>query len=149
MNYAGFFRRLGALFIDGLILFIPSLVVGGAGMGFSIYGSLGMGILIQLAYYPIFDSSRLNGTPGKAIMGLAVLTESGETLTFKSAVIRYVCKFLSLAICYIGYLMQPFTSKRQTLHDMISESVVINRESQDLNYFKVWIEQFKAVVNKL
>lgn len=50
-----------------------------------------------------------------------------------------------MIICYIGYLMQPFTSKRQTLHDMVSESVVIRRDTPDLNYFAVWRDQLKIV----
>jgi uncharacterized RDD family membrane protein YckC len=149
MNYSGFFRRFGASFIDGLILAVPTLLIGGGGFSMTIPGSIGIGLLLQLAYYPIFESSKLNATPGKAIMGMVVLTEAGETLTFKAAVIRLVCRYLSMAICYIGYLMQPFTKKRQTLHDILSEAVVIDRETPDLNYFTVWTEQFIAVVNKL
>lgn len=149
MNYSGFLRRFGAAFIDGFILFIPSMILGGSVSTMAITGSIGLGILLQLAYYPIFESSKLNATPGKAIMGMVVLSEAGETLTFKAAVIRLVCRYLSVATCYIGYIMQLFTKKRQTLHDILSEAVVIDRESADLNYFSVWTEQFKAVINKL
>jgi uncharacterized RDD family membrane protein YckC len=147
MKYSGFFRRFAASFIDGLILAVPTLMIGGGGFSFTVSGSIGIGLLLQLAYYPVFESSRLNGTPGKSIMGMVVLSESGETLTPKSAFIRLVCRYLSMAICYIGYLMQPFTKKRQTLHDILSEAVVIDRETpEDLNYFKVWTEQFKTIV---
>ncbi len=149
MNYSGFFKRFGAALIDGSILLIPSLILGGSASTLAWTGSIGLGILLQLAYYPIFESSKLNATPGKAILGLAVVSESGETLTFKAAVIRLACRYLSIATCYIGYVMQVFTKKRQTLHDILSEAVVIDRESPDLNYFTVWTEQFKVVVNKL
>lgn len=149
MNYSGFFKRFGAALIDGFILLIPSMILGGSVASFAWPGSIGLGILLQLCYYPIFESSKLNATPGKAIVGIAVLSETGETLTFKASVIRLLCRYLSVATCYIGYIMQLFTKKRQTLHDILSEAVVIDRESPDLNYFTVWTEQFKAIVNRI
>jgi uncharacterized RDD family membrane protein YckC len=147
MTYSGFLRRFGAAIIDGLVLWVPSLIFGGASA--SIFGSLGVSFLLGLIYYPIFESSKLSATPGKAILGMVVLSESGEPLTIKAAAIRFFCRYISIATCYIGYIMQIFTTKRQTLHDMLSESVVIDRKSPDLNYFRIWVDQFKTVVNKL
>lgn len=147
MNYAGFWRRFAAYVIDAIILSIPSLVAGGA---LSMSGALGAGVILGLIYYPVFESSSLSATPGKALLGLAVVTEAGDRITFKSAALRYFCRYLSAAILYIGYFMQAFTGKRQTLHDMISETIVINRASDaDVNYFTVWKDQFKEVINKL
>ncbi len=147
MEYAGFFRRLGAFLIDFVILIIPSILLGINSGSFPT--SFGLGFLITLCYKPIFESSILSATPGKALMGLAVVSESGQRIDFKTALIRFACSYISMVIIYIGYLMQPFTSRRQTLHDMISETIVIRRESPDLNYFKVWRDQLKDVFNKL
>lgn len=147
MNYSGFWRRFFAYFIDGIILTIPGLMVGGAVNHFGV--GLGMNLILGFLYYPFFECSILCATPGKALLGMVVLTESGERISFKAAVIRYFSRYLSVLICYIGYIMQVFTTKRQTLHDMISETVVIDKESPDLNYFTVWKDQFKEVVNKL
>lgn len=147
MNYAGFFRRLQALIIDNLILLIPGLFVGSGFHDFSI--SIGAHFIIGFLYYPFFESSVLNATPGKALSKIAVLTENGERLSFKAAAIRFLTRYISLVICYIGYLMQPFTAKKQALHDILSETIVIERASEDLNYFTVWKDQFKEVVNRL
>ncbi len=147
MNYAGFFRRSAALIIDTVILIIPIIILGG-GSG-SFYAGAGLGLVLGLLYKPIFESSILQATPGKALMGICVVSEAGAQITFKQAVIRFFSAYISAIICYIGYLMQPFTSKRQTLHDMISETVVINKPSEDLNYFSVWKDQLKKVVNTL
>ncbi len=146
MKYTGFWRRFASYFIDGIILTIPGLLLGGAvhfGVG------LGLNVILGFLYYPFFESSIMSATPGKALLGMAVVTEAGEKISFKTAVIRYFSRYLSMIICYIGYIMQVFTAKRQTLHDMISETVVIDRESADLNYFSVWKDQFKEIVNKL
>ena len=148
MNYAGFWRRFAAVLIDGLILWLPSLALGVVVRGQGVV--LGGGILLGFLYKPFFDSSMLRGTPGKALMNIEIRSENGDTLTFKQAVIRFFCSYLSGLILCIGYLMQPFTAKRQTLHDMIAESVVVKKESsEDVNYFKVWKDQFKSVVDKL
>lgn len=147
MNYSGFWRRFLAYFIDGIILTIPGLMVGGAVSHFGV--GLGMNLILGFLYYPFFECSIMCATPGKALLGMAVLSESGERISFKAAVIRYFSRYLSVLICYIGYIMQAFTAKRQTLHDMISETVVIDKESPDFNYFTVWKDQFKEVINKL
>lgn len=147
MVYAGFFRRFVALIIDSIILILPSLMIGG---GLSVSGGFGFGIILSFLYKPIFESSVLCATPGKALMGIAVVTENDQLrLTFKQAAIRFFSSYISILICYIGYLMQPFTSKRQTLHDMISESIVIQKELPDMNYFTAWRDQLKDVFNKL
>lgn len=148
MNYAGFWKRFAASLIDALILMIPGFLLGAVVRMPGV--SIGVGFILGFLYKPFFESSVLTGTPGKALMNISVLSENGERLTFKQACIRFFCTYLSMVIMYIGYLMQPFTAKRQTLHDMISESVVVvNETTPDLNYFSVWKDQFKAIVNKL
>ena len=147
MNYSGFWRRLLAYIIDSLILALPGLLAGGVIRHFGV--SIGMNVVLGFFYYPFFESSIMCATPGKALMGMMVLSERGERISFKTAVIRYFLRYLSALVCYIGYLMQLFTLKRQTLHDMISATTVIDSESADLNYFTVWKDQFKDVVNKL
>ena len=147
MNYAGFWRRASALCIDGLILGIPGLILGSASHQF--WGAMGLNLFLGLLYYPFFESSELSATPGKALLGLAVLTENEQRITFKAAILRYFCRYLSMLLLYIGFIMQLFTARRQTLHDMISETIVVKKPSPDLNYFTVWNRQFKDVFNRL
>ena len=147
MIYAGFFRRYAAALIDALIMIVPSLFIGGSVAVIPL--SFGLGLVLGLLYKPVFESSVMAATPGKALMGIVVQSEDGQTLTYKKAVIRYLCSYLSIAIMGIGYLMQPFTSRRQTLHDMLSEAVVIRKEIPDLNYFIVWKDQLKNIFSKL
>jgi uncharacterized RDD family membrane protein YckC len=146
MNYTGFWRRWGAAFIDAIILIIPSALIGGTG---SIIFGFGSSFIIGFLYFPFFESSELQGTPGKALLGMIVTSEGGDRISFKAGVIRFLCSYLSTFILFMGYIMQIFTTKRQTLHDMISETIVVDREMPDLNYFKVWKEKFKEIVNQL
>jgi eukaryotic-like serine/threonine-protein kinase len=148
-DYAGFWKRFIANMIDSLILIVASGLL--SWLTRDLYIAFGMGVILGLIYYPVFESSVLLGTPGKALMSIAVVSEmTGEKITFKSAVVRFFCRYISMVILYIGYLMQPFTKKRQTLHDMLSETVVINKVStEDINYFTAWKNQFKDIVAKL
>lgn len=138
MNYAGFWTRFLALLIDAVILIIPTYFLN------SIIPFAGA-VLMNLLYKPVFESSSLQATPGKALMGIAVVSETGATLTFKQAFIRYLLSYVSGAILGIGYFMNLFTAKRQTLHDMISEAVVIHKEVKDGNYFTIWLNQIKKI----
>lgn len=147
MVYAGFFRRYAASFIDAIILAIPSLLMGG--LVKHMFAGVGIGVIMGILYKPVFESSVMQATPGKALLGIIVQSESGQQISFKQALIRFFCAYISLAIAGIGYLMQPFTAKRQTLHDMLSESVVIKKEMPDLNYFVVWRDHVKTIFAKL
>jgi uncharacterized RDD family membrane protein YckC len=140
MEYGGFWRRFAATWIDGLILLIPSVFLS------SVLPYLG-GFLCFLAYRPFFESSELQATPGKAIMGLAVVSEKdGKKITLQTAFVRSLLTFVSSAILFIGYIIMLFTSKKQTLHDIIAQTVVIRREPLECNYFQVWWYEVKQMI---
>ncbi len=147
MIYAGFFRRFAATIIDAIIVALPLLIFGTTFLVLPI--GLFSGVISGIFYKSVFESSEMAATPGKALMGISVLSESGQTLTFKKAVLRFFCSYLSGALLGIGYLMQPFTSKRQALHDMLSEAIVIRKETPDFNYFVIWRNQIKIIFANL
>ena len=141
-NYAGFWRRFIALIIDGLILIIPAMILN---ILIPFVGS----IVLVLLYKPVFESSPLQGTPGKAMMGMMVFPINGGRVTFKQALIRYAVSIISGMILCVGYLMNLFTAKRQTLHDMVSETIVVYQEPPNLDYFSVWRTEIKAIFDGL
>lgn len=147
MNYSGFWRRLVAVTIDSLIQAIPALVFTGLSRNYAT--SMIAGAILGFLYYPIFESSIMSATPGKALMGMTVVNLAGERINYKTALVRFFSRYLSLLLLYVGYLMQPFTEKKQTLHDMIAGTVVVDYKSDDINYFTAWLDQFKAIFNKL
>lgn len=142
MNYAGFWRRFAASVIDGVIVWIPAILLN------YLVPFVG-GFIVSLFYKPIFESSTMMATPGKSIMGLTVVSEKGERLTLQQAYIRFFCSLLSAFVLMIGYLMNLFTSKKQTLHDMIAETVVINQKPPEMNYFDVWTAQMKNLISRI
>jgi uncharacterized RDD family membrane protein YckC len=142
-SYAGFWRRFVASLIDGILMNIVQMIVSTV-FGVSAFSgfdtekfangispsliianilSLGIGV----AYYAYFESSEKQATLGKQAMGLVVTDLNGERLSVMNAVGRYFAKIPSALILGIGYFMQPFTDKKQALHDMIAGTLVYKK----------------------
>ena len=137
MIYAGFWRRYVAAMIDALIMAIPMVALD------SVVPFAGT-FLFSVLYYPIFEASPLKATIGKVIMGLSVVNATGGQITFKQSFIRYFMKYVSAIILFIGYFMNLFTEKKQTLHDMVAQVYVIKSAApKDLNYFDTWVDTTK------
>ncbi|MDB5337072.1 MAG: domain containing protein, partial [Planctomycetaceae bacterium] len=82
-------------------------------------------IVIQWLYFALQESSDAGATLGKRALGLRVTTLSGEKISFGQASGRFFGKILSFLSIGIGYFIQPFTERRQTLHDMMTSTVVV------------------------
>ena len=76
-------------------------------------------------YCAFTESSSHRATLGKRIVGLQVVTSSGDKLSFGQATVRHFMKFLSLFTAAVGFMMAGWTKRRQALHDMPSDCVVI------------------------
>jgi uncharacterized RDD family membrane protein YckC len=135
-NYAGFWLRGAALLIDGVVLMVLGGSFGfvaGFGMGLAGYGDdekllqavgFGLGLIIQWAYYVFMESSYKMATVGKSLLGLIVTDMDGRKIGFGRANGRFFGKYLSAFTFGIGLIMAGFTQKKQTLHDMITSTLV-------------------------
>jgi uncharacterized RDD family membrane protein YckC/Tfp pilus assembly major pilin PilA len=125
--YAGFWRRVAASFVDGLILTIPGVV-----LGLVLRGSPGLSFLIQVLigflYYTLLHSSQAQATWGKRAFDIKVTDTEGERISYVHAVGRYFAVWLSGLILGIGFLMAAFTGSKQALHDLICGTLVVKRE---------------------
>jgi len=143
--YAGFWKRFAAYLIDYFVLLIPSWIVGailgvgiGAGLGAAGGGDTAAGVIAQvvsglaglviaLAYYGWFHASAGGATLGKMAIGIKVVRGNGERLTLGRSIGRYFATILSSLTLLIGYLMAAFTDRKQALHDLICDTVVVDR----------------------
>jgi uncharacterized RDD family membrane protein YckC len=76
-------------------------------------------------YCAFSESSPRRATLGKRIMGLQVVTADGRRVSFGQATVRHFMKFLSLFSAGFGFMMAAWTKRRQALHDMPSDCIVI------------------------
>lgn len=135
VSYGGFWIRLVAYIIDSVLLSIVGAVVGGVFGGAAAIGgenidSISMqsgllGLAVGWLYFALMESSERGATVGKMAMGLRVVTDRGERLSFMNATGRYFAKFISAIILCIGFIMIAFTDRKRGLHDMIAGTLVI------------------------
>lgn len=138
-RYAGFWIRLLALIIDGLITCLISWLF--------IILSLGAGALIpvSLLYVVIFNGSVLSSTPGKALLGLQVTDHAGNRITYMKSLFRYLVQILF----FWTNVIMLFNRRRKTAADYAAESIVIYRQPPNVSYFNAWWEGVKEVTGFL
>jgi len=139
MNNAGFLKRAVALILDTIILSFVLFAVMFT-IGFFIGGTLSnpelmakinsFGLLINVVivwlYFAMQESGEAQATVGKRVMSIYVTSKAGERLSFAQATVRYFSKYLS-SIFMIGFIMVAFTKNKQGLHDLIADTLVVNR----------------------
>lgn len=81
-------------------------------------------IVIAWLYFALMESSKLQATIGKMVVGAMVTDLEGNRISFGRATGRYFGKILSGIILLIGYIMAGFTEKKQALHDMLAGTLV-------------------------
>lgn len=140
--YAGFWLRVGAILIDGIVLLVPNVVVSMVGVmmvaavsneadGPSSLMPIMANMVVSLmqfgimwVYFAGMESSKLQATLGKKLLGMRVTGPDGGKISFGRATGRFFGKQLSALILGIGFLMVGFTQKKQGLHDMMANTVI-------------------------
>lgn len=137
LGYAGFWRRLVAVFIDGLIIqaivtVIALVIFFSAPDNMSKlmpYAQIIVALLGAL-YVILMHASSKQATLGKMVAGIKVTTLDGNKISFLRSLGRYFATYISALTFGIGHLMAGFTERKQALHDMIAGTVVVKyRES--------------------
>ncbi len=139
MSNAGFWKRAVAICIDAVVLTLIMFSIMFA-TGFFVGGMLtdpenaakvtNFGILVDVVvvwlYFALQESSTEQATVGKRILGIYVTDKEGGRISFALATIRYFSKYLS-GLLMIGFIMAAFTKNKQGLHDLIADTLVLNR----------------------
>jgi len=152
--YAGFWKRVAANLIDGLLVNAVSVVlmmILGPIFGLSTLAMLGIPeggwgnpamdvgltlfeLILQLvlmalamAYFAWFHSSKNMATLGKMAIGIKVVRPDGTPITLARGIGRYFAFVLSSLTMGIGLIMAAFTGRKQALHDMLCDTLVVDK----------------------
>jgi len=133
-RYASFSRRAVAAILDLIFFLIFAFVIS------QIFPSssnhivvVSMLIIAGWLYSSIMVSSKLKATFGKMILGIYVTDIAGKQMGFLRAAGRWLSKFLMavlsvlLIIPIAGFFTIGFTRKRQAVHDMVANTLVLCR----------------------
>ena len=132
--YASVWKRFFAFLIDVFIFVILFWVLAQVMDNASV--SLTLLVLIWL-YYALLESSPLQASVGKIIIGLKVVDKRGRRLSFWQATERILSKLITNITFYFGFFIAAFDKRKQTLHDRISHSAVIRKmDNFDPDFFE-------------
>ena len=148
-QYAGFWIRVVAVIVDGLILGILGTIVNIpfqlaiAGMSAtmnpssdpmtvlgSFIGILSIMVLLNMAIacaYEAWFVVNKGATPGKLILSLEVIRADGTRPGWGLAIGRYFAKQLSAWTLGIGYIMVGLDDEKRGLHDRICNTRVVKK----------------------
>jgi len=148
---AGFWKRTAAYVIDAVVVTIAAqivqmvLMVAFFGMNMSSFTSnpetlfsnaSGLLFLASIYLFPLilfgiyyagFHASSKQATLGKMAVGIKVVRSDGRRISLGRGIGRFFAFLLSGLLLYIGYLMAAFTERKQGLHDMICDTLVVDR----------------------
>jgi uncharacterized RDD family membrane protein YckC len=137
MEYAGFWIRFGAWFIDAIILGIAEAIITFPLSFMGIFSSdqAAAFAIIQLvsmilnfiipAVYESWFVGKYAATPGKMACKLKVVMAEGGRVSFARAIGRHFAKYINIFTLGIGYIMAGFDEQKRTLHDRICDTRVI------------------------
>jgi len=111
---ASFWERLGAAFLDVIIVSILGALVGGPPLGF----------LVALAYFAGMWAWK-GTTVGGVVLNLKVVRLDDKPVTFTVALVRGLASALSVIVLFLGFLWMIWDREKQTWHDKIAGTVVI------------------------
>jgi uncharacterized RDD family membrane protein YckC len=140
---AGFWIRFVAYIVDGFILGLGVMLLGGIVFGL-IVAIAGTNpdevvywiafIFVLLAYFvgawlyeALLTSGPRGATFGKQAVGVRIVRADGAPLSFGRATGRHFLKVVvtPMVPLAIGYLLAAFTSGKRALHDFMADTLVI------------------------
>lgn len=87
-------------------------------------------LVIVWLYYALLESSPLQASVGKIILGIKVVDRRGRRLSFWQATERILSKIITNITFYFGFFIAAFDKKKRTLHDRVSHSAVIAKNAE-------------------
>ncbi len=152
-QYGSIWRRAIALVVDIVVLLIIGVVIsdpiltilGRSALNeaalhvpFSVDILRGYGVwaaaMLAAAwlYFSIMESSRMQATLGKRLMGLMVFRYDEARLSFSEASLRFWAKMLSVLAGFSGFFLAMTNRNRRTLHDRIAGTIVVQARPEAL-----------------
>jgi uncharacterized RDD family membrane protein YckC len=112
---AGFWVRMGALFLDVLLV----------GFAMSLLHPFGDFHIVVLAVYGAVMWKLRGTTVGGIVFDLHVVRLDGRPLDWETAIVRALGCFLSLFVVFLGFIWIAFDDNHQAWHDKIAGTVVV------------------------
>ena len=145
MKYGNIWARIGGGLIDLLIvLVIATVILFCWGFLIGLNGTdakyskelqeeiwegraLLVGLFVDAVYTISMQASSNKATVGQGAFDLVIVKSSGENASLRRLAFRYLISIPSSLVLKLGYVIAIFTNRKQTLHDLIANTVVIQK----------------------
>lgn len=129
---AGLWRRAVAYALDYILLMVGFIIVLSILGTFSAIapetaeglGSL-LGIIVFWLFFAIQECGPRQATTGKRVLSIKVVRLDGNAPSFGKASGRHFAKIISGLILGMGFVMCLFTARKQRLHDIMADCIVV------------------------
>ncbi|NEO88105.1 MAG: RDD family protein [Spirulina sp. SIO3F2] len=106
LEYASFWQRVNAFFVDRIILFPWAALDMWWSMNFHSYFFYFLPLNLALMFfYEIYLVKRFSGTPGKLLTGIVITKYDGSRVTWKEAVLRFSIKLSISFLISVAYFI--------------------------------------------
>jgi uncharacterized RDD family membrane protein YckC len=122
---AGFFLRLAALAIDGILISMIVGFISGILPRFLQFNHGPGGVLLALAIYGAVMWKHKGTTIGGIVCGLRVVRLDQREIDWATAVVRALGCFLSMFPAGFGFIWVAFDDEKQSWHDKIAGTTVV------------------------
>ena len=142
-GYVGFLMRLAGGIIDaiclGIISGIPIALIlifeRSSGHRFAnvLFVQMNLVAFMGWLYFAILESSKLQGSVGKVLLGIVVVGLNHERISFGRATGRYLGIVISVMTYGIGFLFPLWTKQKRALPDFIAGTMLVYRGTKNEN----------------
>ena len=142
LENAGIPLRFVAVALDTVLVFLPLLVIAGLLSGGAyenhVSGQTNVGTdlsgrallfltLLSFGYYIVCEGAT-GATLGKRMVGIRVVGEDGEHVTFGAAVVRNLVRVVdALFFYFVGFIFAILSTRGQRLGDRAAHTIVVRR----------------------
>jgi len=140
LPFAGFWVRVAALIIDGLIIsllaaisaitltwFLHAIVSSEFVLILVIFALLSSSLIITIFYFGWYNANGRQ-SPGKRFFRLLVVNDSFNPVPFRRSLWRALVYAFGSLLLGLGHLLILFNKKKRALHDFIAHTFVIRAE---------------------
>ncbi len=125
------------MLLDAVIVLIP------VALAAHVIPILG-GFIMIFFYYPVFESSKIQATIGKHLMGIQVTTLAGGRISFRDGCLRLFIKLVSMTCLFLGHFLAMFTEQKRAAHDWVAGSIVVYGRCE-MPVADAWISQIRTI----
>ena len=131
MNYVTIWRRTASILYDTLLVLAILIIMSIPFFSFNLEENFSLKIIVQIYYYLITQYFFVwfwvnnEGTLGMKTWKIKIVSEDGNKITYKEAIIRFNTAILSFIFFGLGFLISFLRKDKKCLHDFISKTVLV------------------------